>query len=185
LLKLAFCEEKSTYLGNVAKEGQQGLRHLAIAYKEVAWSEDVDLLEQENNLSFLGYVSLTDPLRSDTKETITKAEQLGVSIKILTGDSREVSAYVGREIGLLKEGEVVYVGDDLDTMTHEELKDAVKQCNVFARVSPERKFLLIKTLKEKHIVGYQVLRSLNVIAIGTWKNSLGRLFRPICFCYCF
>ncbi len=100
----------------------------------------------------MGFVTLADPLRPTAKQAIEQAENLGVAIKILSGDSREVAAYIGNQIGL---GGDVYTGDELAKMPPDELERVVKSCNVFARVSPAQKYTIIETLKRDHVVGYQ------------------------------
>lgn len=73
-------------------------------------------LKNEHGLEFLGYASFLDPLRPTAKDTIRQAEKLGIAIKILTGDSREVAEYIGKEVGLISGGQVVYTGDELEAM---------------------------------------------------------------------
>jgi len=147
--------DKAKYTQDIIAGGKQGLHHLAIAYKEVVCDKDFDILKNEKGLIFLGYVSLRDPLRPSVKSTIQLAEKLGIKIKILTGDSKEVAEYVGRQVGLVTDGDKVYVGDELDAMSQAQFKIAVHECNVFARVSPAQKFNIIKALKETNIVAYQ------------------------------
>ena len=148
-------ENKNKYLDKMIEEGKSGIHHLAIAYKEVHFEESIDILKEEKNLIFLGYASLEDPLRQSTKETIRHAEKLGLKIKILTGDSKEVAEYVGKETGLLGEGDRVYLGSELEKMSEEDFNEAVLECNVFARVLPDQKYKIIKSLKETYVVGYQ------------------------------
>jgi len=155
LLQIAHCPLAQQYRDQVAAEGQQGLRHLAIAYKDLTSTETTDILAQEKNVTFLGFVTLADPLRASTAHTIATAQGLGVAIKILTGDSKEVAAYVARQVGLLPDGGVVYTGDDLAALSPAALAQAVSACNVFARVSPEQKFAIITALKTQAVVGYQ------------------------------
>lgn len=156
LLKISVCEKKENYLKKSLEEGKMGLRHFAISYREVFnYTDDFDIIKNEEHLVFLGYASLSDPLRKDALSTIKFAERLGVDIKILTGDSLEVSEYVAREVGLISEGDIVYSGEDIAKMTPHDLKVAVRTGKVFAKVSPEQKYLIIQTLKEDHIVGYQ------------------------------
>jgi Mg2+-importing ATPase len=128
---------------------------LALAYKEIKYAKGFDILENEQDLIFLGYLSLLDPLRTTAKNTIAHAEALGIKVKILTGDSREVAEYVGKEIGLVKAGGKVYIGDELEALPAAEFKKAVLACDVFARVSPTQKFNIIKALKESYVVAYQ------------------------------
>ncbi len=155
LLDFSHSEKKSEYLHDIKNEGKSGLHHLGLAYKEISYGRDLDILKNEHGLSFLGYISLDDPLRPTAKNTISHAEKLGIKVKILTGDSREVAEYVGVQIGLMQEKEKVYLGDELEKMTKEKFKEAAFSCNVFARVSPSQKYNIIEVLKEKYVVGYQ------------------------------
>ncbi len=155
LLEIAHTPEHAKYAHDITLEGKTGLHHLAIAYKEISYTNDFDILKNESDLVFLGYVSLVDPLRPSVKSTIEHAEKLGIKLKILTGDSREVAEYIGKQVGLMNEGDKVYLGDELDKMSPEEFKMAVFGTNIFARVSPEQKFNIIKALKEKYTVAYQ------------------------------
>ncbi len=141
--------------GVIAEEGARGLHHLAMAYKPVEYAEGFDIFKNERDLTYLGYVSFVDPIRSGVRRTLSEARRLGVEVKILTGDGSEVAGYIGREIGIIKEGEKVLSGDDLRKMDAVSFRDAVETHGVFARVTPEDKHNIIKTLKEKHVVAYQ------------------------------
>lgn len=157
--ELSEISEKAThnaeYLRIIAAEGVEGLRHLAIAYKEISYTADSDILKDEHLLIFLGYASLEDPLRPTAKSTIRLAEKLGIKIKILTGDAKNVAEYIGRKVGLVNDGDKVYTGSELEDMGEEQFKEAVQKCNVFAKVSPVQKYNIIKILKETNVVGYQ------------------------------
>jgi Mg2+-importing ATPase len=78
-----------------------------------------------------------------------------VAVKILTGDSVEVAAYVARQIGLLSDDATVCSGDDLAKLSAADFAKAAKRANVFARVSPEQKYAIVEALKHSDIVGYQ------------------------------
>src|SRR6266568_2552628 len=116
LLALSDCQgqQKEQYLAEVTNDGKQGLRDLPMAYRELPNSGHVDIPEYEQHLTFLGFVTLADPLRPTAKRTIEQAESLGVAVKILSGDSKEVAAYIGGQIGL---GGDVYTGEELAKMT--------------------------------------------------------------------
>jgi len=143
------------YSQELISERKDGLRHIAIAYKEIAYQVNFDILKNEQDVQFLGFATLLDPLRPDAKDTLRKAEKLGITIKILSGDSREVAGYVGRKVGLLKGGQTVYTGDELEAMTKEDFKSTVKNNAVFARVAPKQKYDIINVLKEEDVVAYQ------------------------------
>jgi Mg2+-importing ATPase len=154
LLTISDCQdaEKARHLAEVTADGAQGLRDLGLAYRELPAPGPIEIPEYEQHLTFLGFVALVDPLRPTAKEAIDRAKALGVAVKILTGDGKEVAAYVGKQIGL--EGEV-HTGDELAKMPPEELRRVVNSCDVFARVSPAQKFAIIEALKLDHVVGYQ------------------------------
>lgn len=156
LLSLSECHKEEKYLKLIKKDGEQGLRHLGIAYKEVSYNKDFDILKNEKNLTFVGFVSLEDPLRPTTKHTITLAKKLGLTIKILSGDSREVTHYVASEVGLITKSQVVIVGDEIDKMSDEKLTHVVLENDIFARLNPDQKYRIIKSLKASgNTVGYQ------------------------------
>ncbi len=155
LLGIATCSSQQQYLEQIAAEGKQGMRHLGVAYRQVEPSEPADIGSLEHDLTFLGYVALSDPLRAGTADTIATARRLGVSAKILTGDSVEVAGYVAGQIGLLADNAPVCSGADLSKLSGAELARTARQSNVFARVSPEQKYELVGALKQSAVVGYE------------------------------
>jgi len=158
LLEIAQCASATQYRDTIASEGNQGLRHLGLAYRKLApddGAKPTDILAEERDLTFLGFASLADPLRPSTPHTIELARQLGVAIKILTGDSPEVAGYVAAQIKLNPVSARIYSGDELATMAPADLAKAATESNVFARVSPEQKFSIVAALKAHEVVGYQ------------------------------
>ncbi len=157
LLELTDAPKKDQYLKIILGDGRSGLRHLGIAYKEINYPSNAkfDILEHEQNLKFAGFVSLEDPLRPTARHTIALAEKLGVAIKILSGDSKEVTEYVAREVGLIDDKQTVYTGDELDDMSEERLSQVLADNNAFAKLNPEQKYRIINLLKRNNVVGYQ------------------------------
>jgi Mg2+-importing ATPase len=156
LLTICKCKDRANINGIIKADGEQGLRHLGIAYKEVVNQTETDLSKQEKELTFAGFVALEDKLRPSAKRTINTARHLGVDIKILSGDSREVTGYVARQVGLLTEKQTVYTGDEIEKMSDLKLAEVVEANNAFARLNPEQKYRIINILKLKgSVVGYQ------------------------------
>jgi Mg2+-importing ATPase len=155
LLEMAVSPTRQQCLDQIAAEGKQGMRHLGLAYRQLGPDEGTDILALEHDLDFVGFVSMSDPLRPGIVETLESAGRLGVAIKILTGDSVEVAGYVAGQVGLVKENTTVYSGDSLAKLSAPELAKAAKEANVFARVSPEQKYALIEALKHTDVVGYE------------------------------
>ena len=129
-----------------------GQRVLAVAYKyyEKNTFEESD----ETGFQFLGLITLVDPLKSTAKVAIHAAEKLGIQVKIISGDSPEVTGKIGQEINLIKNLKEVILGKDLEALPETEWFKVVDTHQIFARVAPETKLKIIKTLQEKYSVGY-------------------------------
>jgi Mg2+-importing ATPase len=136
----------------IEKEGSTGKRILAIGYKEFDKENYVE--EDENDLIFLGYFSFSDPLKPTAKKSIQIAEELGVDVKVVTGDSKEVAGYVAREIGLIKDPKEVILGQEMELLSGEEFLKACEKYSVFARVSPQTKYRIVEALSKKHEIGF-------------------------------
>jgi Mg2+-importing ATPase len=156
LLKISRSDLEDYYLHHIEDDGKQGLHHISLAYKVIInYDKDFDIPKNEHGLTFLGYVSLYDPLRHTAKSAIHHAEKLGIGVKIITGDSREVAEYVGKEIGLIKGSDKVYLGSELEEMSENNFKQTILKNNIFARVSPTQKYRIIQALKKQKVVAYQ------------------------------
>jgi Mg2+-importing ATPase len=130
----------------------QGYRTMGIAYRDVGSASDITK-DHEAGMTFLGFLVLFDPVKSDIAETIADLRSLGVSLKIITGDNRLVAAHVGRQVGLLDSG--ILTGPDLRLMSDAALLMKVNEVNVFAEIEPNQKERIILALKKaKNVVGY-------------------------------
>lgn len=136
----------------IDERGMGGKRILAIAIKNLDRADYGE--EDEKSLTFLGYFSLIDPLKETAKETINLAKELGIKIKILTGDSKETAGYVAKEIGLIDDPKKVILGKELDSLSEEDFKKSCEEFSVFARISPQIKYRIINFLRKKFEVGF-------------------------------
>jgi Mg2+-importing ATPase len=136
----------------IEKEGEEGKRTLALAFKEIG-KKDISERD-EKDLTFLGYFSFIDPLKKTAKESIQLSKKLGVKVKILTGDSKEVAGKIAKEIGLVKNPQEVILGEALDSLSEEEFGRVCENFSVFARISPQTKYRIVKTLAKKYEVGF-------------------------------
>jgi Mg2+-importing ATPase len=147
--------DESRALAWAAEEGEKGRRVLAVAYKEIRATGNHGVgAEDEHGLTPVGIISFADPLKPTTKKAVRRAESLGVRVKIVTGDSKEVAGWVGVEIGLTKDRANVLLGDEFERMTEEEKASAVERYDIFARTTPTQKYDIVKKLEEKHLVGF-------------------------------
>lgn len=129
-----------------------GERVLAVAYKY--YEGNIFKESDETGFQFLGLITLIDPLKPTAKAAIHAAEKLGIQVKIISGDSLEVTGKIGQEINLIKNLNEVILGKDLEALPETEWFKVVDAHQIFARISPETKLKIIKTLQEKYSVGY-------------------------------
>ena len=138
--------------GNAA--GKEGKRVLAVATRPLPRKRTITP-ELEDKLTYVGMVAFLDPLKKSAEKTILDARSLGIAVKILTGDSRDVAGAVAKSVGLIKStDEEVITGTELEALPAKEQRERVERCHVFARVSPQQKHLIIGLLQEKHEVGF-------------------------------
>jgi Mg2+-importing ATPase len=131
---------------------RQGFRTLGVAYKSIV-SETGITREQEADMTFLGFLILFDPPKPGIIETIRQLKQLGVSLKIITGDNRLLAASVSQQVELLNPH--ILTGEDLHQMSEAALLQRVHDVDVFAEVEPNHKERIILALKKAgHVVGY-------------------------------
>ncbi|MDQ5954835.1 MAG: P-type Mg2+ transporter, partial [Patescibacteria group bacterium] len=108
----------------------------------------------EIDLEYVGAISFSDPIKESAIGAIKSAEELGVRIVILTGDSKNVAISVAKATGIIKSESEVLIGGDFEKMSEAEQLVAVENVNVFARVSPEQKYRVIELLEKKYEVGF-------------------------------
>jgi P-type Mg2+ transporter len=131
--------------------GSKGFRVLGIAYRvfdKVSFSK-----ADETDMTFLGYLALFDPPKAGIANTLKELEDLGVTPKMITGDSRAVAVSIIRQIGLPETD--VLTGSQLRQLSDEALIHRVQRTNVFAEVEPNQKERIIIALKKAgNVVGY-------------------------------
>lgn len=137
---------------DVQREGRAGKRVLAVAFKKI--TKDLITEKDERGLTFLGYFVFEDPLKNTTIEALKLAKKLGVKVKIITGDSKEVAGHVAQKIKLVSDAGEVLIGQDLEEMMPDEFDQACIESKVFARISPEMKYKIVKSLQKRHDVGF-------------------------------
>ena len=131
---------------------RQGYRTLGLACREMGATPHIGK-EEEAEMTFLGLLVFIDPVKPDMAETIASLRQLGVSLKIVTGDHRLVAAYASQQVGL--DHQRLLTGQDLRRMTDEALVQQVNDVDVFAEVEPNQKDRIILALRQAgNVVGY-------------------------------
>jgi Mg2+-importing ATPase len=132
--------------------GANGLRVLAVAYREVA-PAPAYTREDERDFTLVGFLAFADPVLPDAAEAIADLRRDGVAVKILTGDNDRVARHMCDQIAV--EHETIVTGEELAHLDDAALGHIVEQASVFTRVSPAQKNRIILALKRRgHVVGF-------------------------------
>jgi len=131
----------------------RALRVLGLAYKELPPGAEMKEEVLETGLVFLGLAGMMDAPRKDATEAIRRAKMAGIRIVMITGDHKLTAMAVAREMGILERGDLALTGDELDSLTPEQLREQVEKVRVYARVSPEHKMKIVDAWRAAgHIV---------------------------------
>lgn len=147
--------DREAALANVHAMAGEGLRVLALAAKtldakkEIVPTDEFGEEDVEDGFELLGLVGMMDPPREEAVEAVAQCGRAGVTVKMITGDHAATADAIGRRLGLLAEEDAVLTGSDLDRLSGEEFAEAASRTNVFARVAPEHKLRLVKSLQQR------------------------------------
>ena len=130
---------------------EQGYRVLAVSTKKIETKKDFSVAD-EKDLIFDGFLYFSDPPKRAIKTVIDSLKNLGVELKILTGDNELVTKRIAEETGVGVMG--VLNGSEIESVKDDQLSELVLKNNIFARLTPELKVRIIKALKKKHVVGF-------------------------------
>ena len=128
-----------------SKMAKKALRVLGVAVK----TDTSDRAALESELTFVGLVGMIDPPRAEVKEAVRVCIGAGMRPIMITGDHIDTASAIASEIGILREGDKVILGADLDKMSDDEFAATIEQYSVFARVSPENKVRIVTTYQGK------------------------------------
>lgn len=146
-------EERARLKGMEVDLNEDGLRVLAVAYKEEKEKRVVYSTKDEVDLIFLGFLAFLDPPKESANHALKLLQEHNVQVKVLTGDNERVTQRICRWVGLQVEG--LLRGVEIDKMGDEELKRAVVGTTIFTKLNPFQKARVIRAFKANgHIVGY-------------------------------
>ncbi len=136
----------------VRRQSESGLRVLGLACRRLGARERLTAAD-EAGMTFMGLLLFADPPKPGIAATITELRDLGVSLKILTGDNAHVAAHVAQQIGLPDAR--MLTGAELRHMSDEALVSRANEIELFTEVEPNQKERIILALKKAgHVVGY-------------------------------
>jgi magnesium-transporting ATPase (P-type) len=138
-----------------AEMAGEGLRVLAMAYRECGNQEKVRPEDLENGFTLSGLQGMEDPIRPEAAESIRVLQKSGIRVIMITGDHVDTAVSIGQKLGLIQHngGEPAIEGVDFDHYSDEEFDKILKKVHIFARVSPQHKLRIVDRLKHiGHIV---------------------------------
>ena len=135
------------------KLNEDGLRVVAICQKnDIEKIENFNLLD-EKNMVLLGFIGFLDPPKESAKESISKLNNAGIRVMVLTGDNAEVTRCVCNKVGINSNN--IILGSKIDKLSDMALLRLLKKNNIFAKLSPIQKARIVRVLKQAgNIVGY-------------------------------
>lgn len=154
--------EKCAYVyenGSVRSMTEQDKKDVRKANKEMATTalrvlgaavkfDDLDNKDAlESDMVFVGLVGMIDPPRAEVKDAVKLCAKAGIRPIMITGDHIDTASAIAKEIGILREGDEVMTGAQVDAMNDEEFAAIIRKVSVFARVSPENKVRIVKTYR--------------------------------------
>jgi Ca2+-transporting ATPase len=142
---LDMCEVKddtrSRILSTVDEWAGDGLRLLGLAYRRTG------NLDDHTGYTWVGLVGMQDPIREGVQHAVDVAQHAGIQVKMITGDYRKTAEKIARTIGLMKPDEHALEGEQLSSMSDEQLKEEVEHTSVFSRIRPQDKLRIVRALQ--------------------------------------
>lgn len=144
---LAHClpDGRSLVQASAQKESEKGMRLLGFAFKRGHFTGDRAKDEQE--LNFSAILSFSDPVRPDVPQALKRCRDKGIVVKMLTGDHLLTAHSIADRIGLPHSHDQLFDGPLLDRLSDSARAEAFKNGRIFARLKPEQKVELVKSLK--------------------------------------
>lgn len=149
ILKICNLTDKERKLAEnkMIEMSKHGLRVIAIGEMKLNNINDIPETLKECHLNLCGMVGLADPPRESVKEDIKTCAKAGIRIVMITGDSGITASSIAKQINMPNSNKII-TGDELNKMSDEELRERVKEVNIFSRVVPEHKMRIVKAFKE-------------------------------------
>ena len=132
----------------------KAMRTLGFAYKIVDDTE-IDCAQQVNDMTFIGVVAISDPVREDVPPAINRCVDAGIGVKIVTGDTPGTATEIARQIGLWTEADTDrnrITGTEFANLTDDEALNRVMDLKIMSRARPTDKQRLVQLLQQKGAV---------------------------------
>jgi P-type Mg2+ transporter len=132
---------------------EEGLRVIAVAIKRIPTREVSYTINDEAELTLVGYLAFLDPPKKSTASAVEALRAKGIRVIVLTGDSHIVARKVCKDVGIDVEYDAL--GSEIELISDEELGELAERATVFAKLNPMQKSRIIRALRSRgHTVGY-------------------------------
>jgi Mg2+-importing ATPase len=132
---------------------EQGMRVIAVAFKNSPSAEGVFGVGDESDMTLTGYLGLLDPPKASAAAAIEALHRYGVQVKVLTGDNERVTKKICGDVGLPSDS--ILLGPDVEAMQDDELQKRAETTTIFAKLSPLQKARVVEALQRGgHTVGF-------------------------------
>ena len=147
--KVELTPERKEEIARINMElSMEGLRVLAFAYRELDTIRPLTL-EDENEFTFIGLISMIDPPRPEAVQAVADAKRGGIRTIMITGDHKVTASAIARQLGIFRDGDEAVSGLELDQMSDADLDERLEKISVYARVSPEHKIRIVNAWQRK------------------------------------
>ncbi len=144
--------DKHYWLERIEELAGHGQRVLALASKPAKpKQEELAFSDLEGGLIMLGMLGLIDPPREEAIEAVQVCNKAGIRVKMITGDHGATARAIAKQLKLVNTDDVL-TGTELESMSEEELRQRVLDVDIYARVNPEHKLCLVRSLQEHGLI---------------------------------
>jgi magnesium-transporting ATPase (P-type) len=144
--------DRDYWLSRIEEMARQGQRVLAIAFKPTGHEQmELKFGDVESGLVMLGMFGLIDPPREEAIAAVKTCGEAGIRVKMITGDHAATACAIAQQLRLVNADDVL-TGQELDLMSEDEIRQRVQDVDVYARVNPEHKLLLVRLMQELGLI---------------------------------
>jgi P-type Ca2+ transporter type 2C len=133
--------ERAKIMGQVESWAGEGLRLLGLAYRPHG------RLEDHSGYNWVGLLAMEDPVRAGVLDAVKIANRAGIKVKMITGDYRRTAERIARNIGIMRENDLILEGEGLSLLDDEQLKARIGKVAIFSRIRPHDKFRIVRGLQ--------------------------------------
>lgn len=143
-------EYKLDIMNKVNTYANKGRRVIGFGYKKI--NKNIIHENDECDLVYIGFVTIMDPPRKETKNAVKDCINAGIKPIMLTGDYSNTAVSIASDLGIYKKGDKCLTGKQLDNMSQKQLENDIENISVYARLNPSQKIRIVEAWQSKNKV---------------------------------